>query len=71
MLFAALSGEHFDGHEYIQQAKELGAVAVLVCQKVETDLPVLQVKDVLAALGYPGWILAQPMPCKGCGDHRK
>jgi len=51
MLFAALSGENFDGHDYIQQARECGAVAVLVSRKVETDLPVLQVKDVLAALG--------------------
>ena len=30
MLFAALSGQTFDGHNYIQQATERGAVAVLV-----------------------------------------
>jgi len=51
MLFAALPGETFDGHDYIQQARECGAAALLVHRKVETDLPVLQVKDVLAALG--------------------
>jgi UDP-N-acetylmuramoyl-tripeptide--D-alanyl-D-alanine ligase len=67
MLFAALSGEHFDGHEYIQQAKELGAVAVLVCQKVETDLPVLQVKDVLAALGILAGYWRNQCPAKVVG----
>ena len=51
MLFAALSGSRFDGHEYVQQAKELGAVAVLISREVETDLPTLQVTDVIAALG--------------------
>ena len=51
MLFAALSGDNFDGHDYLQQAQDLGAVAALVCREVETDLPLLQVTDVLAALG--------------------
>ena len=51
MLFAALPGEHFDGHDYIKQAEDCGAVAVLLDRSVETGLPVLQVADVLAALG--------------------
>ena len=67
MLFAALSGEHFDGHEYIQQANELGAVAVLVCRKVETDLPVLQVTDVLAALGILAGYWRKQCPAKVVG----
>jgi UDP-N-acetylmuramoyl-tripeptide--D-alanyl-D-alanine ligase len=51
MLFAALPGEFHDGHNYIEQAVTRGAVAVLVSQAVETDLPVLQVEDVQLALG--------------------
>lgn len=51
MLFAALPGETFDGHDYIQQAMERGAVAALVSQNVSTSLTVLQVTDVLTALG--------------------
>ena len=51
MLFAALPGENFDGHDYIQQAMELGAVAALVCRKVDTGLSVLKVEDVLVAMG--------------------
>jgi len=51
MLFAALPGQIVDGHAYIQQATNNGAVAVLVSQSVSAGLPVLQVTDVLAALG--------------------
>ena len=51
MLFAALPGETFDGHDYISQAAELGAVAVLVERKVKSVVPSLRVDDVLAALG--------------------
>jgi len=51
MLFAALPGETFDGHDYISQAAERGAVAVLVERKVESEVPTLRVDDVLAALG--------------------
>jgi len=51
MLFAALPGETVDGHDYIQQAMESGAVAALVSQNVSTSLTVLQVTDVLTALG--------------------
>lgn len=51
MLFAALPGQVVDGHNYIQQAEDLGAVAVLVSRTVQTSLPVLKVADVLTALG--------------------
>ena len=51
MLFAALSGHQVDGHDYMQQAVDRGAVAVLVSRSVSTSLPVLLVADVLAALG--------------------
>ena len=51
MLFAALPGQSFDGHDYIRQAQERGAVAALVSRSVPTDLPLLQVDDVQSALG--------------------
>ncbi len=51
MLFAALPGQSVDGHDYIQQAMDRGAVAALVSQNVSTSLTVLHVADVLAALG--------------------
>jgi UDP-N-acetylmuramoyl-tripeptide--D-alanyl-D-alanine ligase len=50
-LFAALEGGTFDGHDYVGQARALGAFAVLVSRDVEIDIPVLKVDDVLQALG--------------------
>jgi UDP-N-acetylmuramoyl-tripeptide--D-alanyl-D-alanine ligase len=67
MLFAALPGETFDGHDYIKQAEESGAVAVLVCREVETGLPVLQVADVLTALGVLAGEWRQMCPAKVVG----
>ncbi|MBF0191656.1 MAG: UDP-N-acetylmuramoyl-tripeptide--D-alanyl-D-alanine ligase [Magnetococcales bacterium] len=56
MLFAALTGPHFDGHDYIPTAIANGATAILaermppgVC-----PVPVLRVDDVLTALGEAG-----------------
>ncbi len=51
MLFAALPGRTFDGHDHIDQALASGAAAALVCKDVGTELPVLKVADVLKALG--------------------
>ena len=50
-LFAALAGEHFDGHDFAAAAAELGAVALLVERRVDVDAPQLVVDDVLVALG--------------------
>jgi len=51
MLFAALPGRTVDGHDYIGQAMDRGAVAAVVSRRVPSDLPLLQVEDVQAALG--------------------
>ncbi|MFC1778316.1 UDP-N-acetylmuramoyl-tripeptide--D-alanyl-D-alanine ligase [Pseudomonadota bacterium] len=67
MVFAALPGETFDGHDYIKQAEERGAVAVLVCREVETTLPVLRVTDVLSALGRLAADWRQQCPAKVVG----
>ncbi|HEX2585799.1 MAG TPA: UDP-N-acetylmuramoyl-tripeptide--D-alanyl-D-alanine ligase [Steroidobacteraceae bacterium] len=49
-LFVALQGPNFDGHEYLQVAKERGAVAALVSREVNVSLPQVLVPDVLGAL---------------------
>jgi len=67
MVFAALPGETFDGHDYINQAEERGAVAVLVCRKVATTQPVLLVPDVLTALGQLAADWRQQCPAKVVG----
>jgi UDP-N-acetylmuramoyl-tripeptide--D-alanyl-D-alanine ligase len=48
-LFVALKGEKFDGHDYISQAIEKGAAAIL-SEKAEGPVPTLLVKDTLRAL---------------------
>ena len=53
-LFVALSGDNFDGHDYLAQAEQAGAVAAVVSKPVTTSLPVLQVADSQRALGLIG-----------------
>jgi len=50
-LFVALKGERFDAHDFLAQAKPLGAVAALAERGLaEAGLPGLQVPDALAGL---------------------
>lgn len=50
-LFVALRGQRFDGHDYLSQAAEAGAMAAVVDQETETPLPQLVVDDSRLALG--------------------
>lgn len=50
-LFIAFKGEHVDGHEYIAKARESGAVAALVSEYQDDELPQIKVDDVRVAFG--------------------
>jgi UDP-N-acetylmuramoyl-tripeptide--D-alanyl-D-alanine ligase len=53
-LFVALTGERFDGHDYLEAAAASGASAVVVERPPRLGalgIPVFQVKDTLIALG--------------------
>ncbi len=52
-LFIALRGERFDGHDFLEQAQALGAVAAIVdsAENAPAGLPLLRVADTLRALG--------------------
>lgn len=53
-IFLALRGDHFDGHDYLEQAQKSGAVAAIVdAQYVagKDSLPLLVVANTLQALG--------------------
>ncbi len=50
-LFIALSGENFDGHQFLAEVKNKGAAAAIVSRPIEIDLPLLQVADTEKALG--------------------
>ncbi len=58
-LFVALRGERFDGHAFLSQAKQAGAIAALVdsAHAGEYPLPVIVVDDTKLALGAlaRGW----------------
>ncbi len=50
-LFAALSGERFDGHGFLEAARARGAAGALVSQPAGLPLPQVVVQDTQAALG--------------------
>jgi UDP-N-acetylmuramoyl-tripeptide--D-alanyl-D-alanine ligase len=53
-LFVALRGVRFDAHDFVAQAREAGAAAVLVERPVEDPLPQLVFADTRLALGLLG-----------------
>jgi UDP-N-acetylmuramoyl-tripeptide--D-alanyl-D-alanine ligase len=50
-LFVALKGENFDGHQYVNQAAERGALAALVSRVVDVPITQIVVGDVMFAYG--------------------
>ena len=50
-LFVALSGERFDGHDYVARARDNGAAAALLERRVGIDVPQLIVADSKRAFG--------------------
>jgi UDP-N-acetylmuramoyl-tripeptide--D-alanyl-D-alanine ligase len=50
-LFIALTGEHFDGHDYVSIAEKNGASSLMLEREVSNTKPVLQVKDTRKAMG--------------------
>lgn len=50
-LFFALTGPNFDGHDYLQTAKNKNAAAAVVTKPIDVPLPQLKVSDTIEALG--------------------
>lgn len=50
-LYIALSGERFDGHDFVKNAQEQGASAVIIEKPVNSNLPSLRVTNTRKALG--------------------
>ena len=50
-VYLALSGEHFDGHTFCQQAVQMGAIGLIVERQQALDIPQLLVKSCHLALG--------------------
>lgn len=60
LLFAALSGEHTDGHAFVAQAHTSGAVAALVVNPV--DGPAILVADVAKAMAELATYVLRKLP---------
>ncbi|MDH5736393.1 MAG: Mur ligase family protein, partial [Gammaproteobacteria bacterium] len=50
-IYFAIKGEQFDGHDFLQQAKDAGAVGAVVERMVDLDLAQIKVNDTRKALG--------------------
>lgn len=48
--YIAIRGMHFDGHQFVDQAIEAGAAALIVSQKMDVRVPQIIVKDTRIAL---------------------
>jgi len=53
-VYLALKGPNFNGHDFVAQAQQAGASAVIASESVETSLPVIMVDDTKEALGLLG-----------------
>lgn len=58
-LYIALSGENFNGHEFIHYAIENGAVAAIVSEDLKLSIPTIKVADTKIALGLLGKAVKQ------------
>jgi UDP-N-acetylmuramoyl-tripeptide--D-alanyl-D-alanine ligase len=64
-LFAAISGDRFDGHAFINDAVAHGAVAVLVSRLIpDIAIPQLMVADTIKALGVIAAAHRQHLDCQ-------
>ena len=64
-LFAAISGERFDGHDFAVAAAECGASTLLVEREIETPCTQIVVSDTVKALGdiAKGYLATLPAKC--------
>jgi UDP-N-acetylmuramoyl-tripeptide--D-alanyl-D-alanine ligase len=58
-LFAAICGQHVDGHDFVPQAVAAGASAVLTERKVDSGSPQLVVSNITHASGRFGYLKRQ------------
>ncbi len=54
-LYIALTGERFDGHDFIAEALQKGAVALLTQRRIDSHAPQIVVRDTRHIMGVVGW----------------
>ncbi|KZN37348.1 hypothetical protein N474_06815 [Pseudoalteromonas luteoviolacea CPMOR-2] len=63
-VFLALQGANFDGHKFVAEAKEKGAIAAIVSRPVDVDITQFIVTDTRIALGKLGQSVMQQVAPK-------
>ena len=53
-VYLALTGANFNGHNFVEQAVNAGASAIVASEPVSANVPVIYVKDTKEALGALG-----------------
>jgi len=66
-LYIAIAGKNFDGHDFVDSAKDAGASAVLTHKKLETDLPQVLVTNTQLALAELAGAWREKMDVKVIG----
>lgn len=66
-LYIAIKGQHFDGHDFIVQAEQAGAAALLVAQPMNSALPQIIVDDTHLALAELAGYWRRRLPVKIAG----
>lgn len=66
-LYIAIKGQHFDGHDFIANAEQAGAAALLVSQSISSPLPQILVNDTRLALAELAGYWRKQLPVKIAG----
>lgn len=66
-LYIAIKGQHFDGHDFIAQAEQAGASAIMISHSVCSALPQILVKDTRLALAELAGYWRKRLPVKIAG----
>jgi len=66
-LYVAIKGQHFDGHDFIANAVQAGAAALLVSQSISSPLPQILVNDTRLALAELAGYWRKQLPVKIAG----
>lgn len=66
-LYIAIKGKQFDGHDFVDKAQQAGAIAILVEQHININLPQIVVKDSRLALAELAGFWRKQLPVKVVG----
>ena len=65
-LFVALQGDNFDAHDFVEQVKKSGAVALLVNKKIDVNMPYVLIEDTRIGLGLLATFVKQKITGLKC-----